>query len=115
MQSELVERGRVYLSEYKNPPSVTSQKATNLSTIGAASEGIINYCIYLRKAVSDTKSFLKLLGDFFLGHCDMSILCRNAVSHYYNVIGETHNTFNGCCWIQKLCMQILFNGKILEE
>lgn len=114
MQSEIVERGRVYLSEFKNSPSVTSQKAANLSTVGADSEGIINYCICLRKAVSATKSFLKVSGGFFLGHCDMSILFRNVVSHYYNVIGETHNIFKGGCWIQKLCTQILFNGKILE-
>lgn len=55
MQNEIVERGKVHLSEYNKAPTVASQKATNFSVIRGASEGIISYCIYLRKA------FLNLL------------------------------------------------------
>lgn len=33
MQSEIVKRGRVHLSEHNNAPTVTSQEATKLSLL----------------------------------------------------------------------------------
>lgn len=101
MQSEIFERWTVHLSDYKNSPTVTSQKATNFSVIGGASEGILSYCIYLRKAREGTKSFLNLLWDF-LGDCDVVklFIFRSVVSHDCNIVGYKHKAFKWFCWIQ---------------
>lgn len=89
MQSEIVERGKVHLSEYNNSP--TQKSCKGFSDIGGIPEWMMSYRIYLRKAVSGTASLALLWG--ILDNCDTGTLFiyRRVVSHHNKIISSKIN------------------------